>query len=109
VEAEEGCLSLPGLYADGKRSEHVTIDAYNLAGEPVHMVADELLARVVQHETDHLNGKLFVDRLGTAAQLELRDALQEFEIQFASQREHGELADEASMKQRLEELEKLRT
>ena len=74
AEAEEGCLSLPGLYADVKRSEFVTIDAYNLAGEAVHLQADDLLARVVQHETDHLNGKLFVDRLGTAAQFESRDA-----------------------------------
>ncbi len=109
AEAEEGCLSLPGLYADVKRSEHVIIDAYNLAGEPVHIDAEGFLARVMQHETDHLNGKLFVDRLGTAAQLELRDTLNEFEIQFASQQEHGEMPDEVAIKRRLEELEKLRT
>ncbi|HTQ38909.1 MAG TPA: peptide deformylase [Pirellulales bacterium] len=109
AEAEEGCLSLPGLYADVKRSEHVMIDAFNLAGEAVHLEADGLLARVVQHETDHLNGKLFVDRLGTAAQLELRDALREFEIQFTSQQEHGEMPDEAALKLRLQELERLRT
>jgi peptide deformylase len=109
AEAEEGCLSLPGLYADVKRSEHVTIDAYNLAGEAVHLEADGLLARVAQHETDHLNGKLFVDRLGTAAQLELRDALQEFEIQFASQQEHGEMPNESAIKRRLGELEQART
>jgi peptide deformylase len=109
AEAEEGCLSLPGLYADVMRAEHVTIDAYNLAGEPVHLDAEGFLARVIQHETDHINGKLFVDRLGTAAQLEVRDTLREFEIQFASQQEHKELPDEATMKRRLEELEKLRT
>jgi peptide deformylase len=109
AEAEEGCLSLPGLYADVMRAEHVAMDAYNLAGEPVHIDAEGFLARVLQHETDHINGKLFVDRLGTAAQLEVRDTLREFEIQFASQREHKELSDEATMKRRLEELEKLRT
>jgi peptide deformylase len=109
ADAEEGCLSLPGLYADVKRAEHVTIDAYNLAGEAVHFNAEGFLARVVQHETDHLNGKLFVDRLGTAAQLEVRDTLREFEIQFASQQEHGEMPDEATMRHRLEALEKLRT
>ncbi len=64
---------------------------------------------VIEHETDHINGKLFVDRLGMAAQLEVRDTLREFEIQFASQREHKELSDDATMKRRLEELEKLRT
>jgi peptide deformylase len=109
AEAEEGCLSLPGLYADIKRSEHVIIDAYNLAGEAVHIDAEGFLARVAQHETDHLNGKLFVDRLGTAAQLELRDALNEFEIQFTSQQEHGEMPDTAAITRHLEELEKLRT
>jgi peptide deformylase len=109
AEAEEGCLSLPGLYADVMRAEHVTIDAYNLAGESVHLDAEGFLARVIQHETDHINGKLFVDRLGTAAQLEVRDTLREFEIQFASQREHKEVADEATMRHRLEGLEKLRT
>jgi peptide deformylase len=108
-EAEEGCLSLPGLYADVKRAEHVIIDAYNLAGEAVHIDADGFLARVVQHETDHINGKLFVDRLGTAAQLEVRDTLSEFEIQFTSQQEHGEMPNEATIKRRLEELERLRT
>jgi peptide deformylase len=109
AEAEEGCLSLPGLYADVKRSERITVDAYNLAGEAVHFDAEGLLARVVQHETDHLSGKLFVDRLGTAAQLELRDALQEFEIQFASQQAHGEMPDDQTLRRRLEELENLRT
>ncbi|HZZ27142.1 MAG TPA: peptide deformylase [Pirellulales bacterium] len=109
VEAEEGCLSLPGLYADVKRSESVAIDAYNLAGEAVHLDADGWLARVIQHETDHLNGKLFFDRLGTATQLELRDALREFEIQFASQQEHSEMPDDVTIKRRLEELEQLRT
>ena len=109
AEAEEGCLSLPGLYADVKRSEKATIDAYNLEGEPVHIDADGFLARVVQHETDHLNGKLFIDRLATSAQLEVRDVVNEFEIQFDSQRERGEMPSDAEIKRRLEELEKLRT
>ncbi len=109
AEAEEGCLSLPGLYADVKRSERVTVDAYNLQGEPVQIAADGLLARVVQHETDHLDGKLFIDRLTTTAQLEVRDVVREFEIQFASQRERGEMPSDVDIKRRLDELEKLRT
>ncbi len=109
AEAEEGCLSLPGLYAQVKRSETVTVDAYSLAGEPVHIEADGLLARVLQHETDHINGKLFIDRLGTAAELEVRDVVREFEIQFASQQQRGELPSDAEIASRLEELEKLRT
>ena len=50
--------------------------------KPVHFEADGLLARVVQHETDHLNGKLFIDRLSDHRQLEVRDTVREFEIQF---------------------------
>jgi peptide deformylase len=109
AEAEEGCLSLPGLYADVKRSDKVTIEAYNLAGESMRINADGMLARVVQHETDHLNGKLFIDRLNTAKLMDVRDTVREFEIQFESQREHGEVPSEPEMKRRLEELEKLRT
>jgi peptide deformylase len=109
IEAEEGCLSLPGLYAQVMRPERITIDAYNLAGEPVHLEADGLLARVLQHETDHINGKLFIDRLGMAAELEVRDVVREFEIQFASQQERGEAPGDAEILRRLEELEKLRT
>ena len=108
-EAEEGCLSLPGLYAQVKRSEKITVDAYNLEGAPVHLEADGLLARVLQHETDHINGKLFIDRLGTAAELEVRNVVQEFEIQFASQQDRGEVPGDAEIIRRLEELEKLRT
>src|SRR3954470_20662973 len=61
AEAEEGCLSPPGLYADVMRAEKVTVDAYDLSGTPVHIAATGFLARVVQHETDHLDGRLFID------------------------------------------------
>jgi peptide deformylase len=92
-----------------RRAERVTIDAYNLAGEPVHIDADDLLARVVQHETDHLDGRLFIDRLSETAQLEVRGIVQEFEIQFQSQRERGEMPSDEAIENRWEELEKLRT
>ncbi len=62
AEAEEGCLSLPELYAPVKRAEKVVVDAYNLEGQPVRIEADGLMARVVQHETDHIDGRLFIDR-----------------------------------------------
>jgi peptide deformylase len=112
AEAEEGCLSLPGVYADVKRPERVTIDAYNIVGEsvePVRIKCEGLLARVVQHETDHLDGKLFIDRLGLAAEMEIREKVHEFEVQFNSQREHGEMPSDEEIRRRLEELEKLRT
>lgn len=60
---EEGCLSIPGIYADVKRPEMISIEALDEKGKPFHLDADGLLARVIQHELDHLNGVLFIDHL----------------------------------------------
>ena len=62
--AEEGCLSMPNVTAEVKRPEKVVVDALNIHNEKVHIEADGLLARVLQHEIDHLNGVLFIDRIG---------------------------------------------
>ena len=63
VESEEGCLSLPGLYYPVTRPESVTVEGVDENGDPVKLDADELLARVCQHEIDHLDGVLFIDHL----------------------------------------------
>uniref|UniRef100_A0A7C3E2D2 Peptide deformylase n=1 Tax=Gracilinema caldarium TaxID=215591 RepID=A0A7C3E2D2_9SPIR len=60
---EEGCLSIPGLYAELTRPEKVTVQAWNERGRPFTLDAEGLLARVIQHEYDHLEGVLFIDRL----------------------------------------------
>jgi peptide deformylase len=60
---EEGCLSIPGLTFDCRRAAHVVAHGMNMYGEPVVVEGTELLARCIQHETDHLDGVLFVDRL----------------------------------------------
>jgi peptide deformylase len=60
---EEGCLSVPDYQAEVKRHEKVTVRGLNLKGEEVEIEAEGLLAVVLQHEIDHLNGKLFIDRL----------------------------------------------
>jgi peptide deformylase len=59
----EGCLSIPGLAWDCKRHEHVVATGWNMHGEPVTVEGTEKLARCIQHETDHLDGVLFVQRL----------------------------------------------
>ena len=64
---EEGCLSLPGLTYDTMRAVRVVATGMNMHGEPVTVEGSELLARCVQHETDHLDGILFIDRLDTVA------------------------------------------
>jgi peptide deformylase len=66
-DGEEGCLSLPGLTYDTKRAMRVVAKGMNMQGEPVTIEGSDLLARCVQHETDHLDGILFIDRLDTAA------------------------------------------
>jgi peptide deformylase len=64
AEEEEGCLSIPGVYAPVTRNETIRVQAYDLSGDEIEGEVDGLMARVLQHETDHLDGKLFVDRLG---------------------------------------------
>ena len=63
-KGEEGCLSIPEVYGDVVRAERVVVRAMNERGETVEIEADELLARCLQHEIDHLHGKLFIDYLG---------------------------------------------
>ena len=62
-EGDEGCLSLPGLAFDTKRALRVVAKGWNQHGDPVVIEGSELLARAIQHETDHLDGILFIDRL----------------------------------------------
>jgi len=61
--APEGCLSIPGLRADCRRHLHVVATGWSMHGEPVRIEGSYLLARAVQHETDHLDGVVFLDRL----------------------------------------------
>jgi peptide deformylase len=61
---EEGCLSIPGIYSQVKRSSKVTVKALNENGDPIEMTKEGLAARALQHEIDHLDGILFIDRIG---------------------------------------------
>jgi peptide deformylase len=109
AESEEGCLSLPGLYADVKRPERAVLNAYDLAGQEINLELDGLLARAVQHEVDHLDGVLFIDRLTPTAQTDISDTLSDFQAQFEGARHRGEIPDDTAIARRLAELEKLRT
>ncbi|UGQ13051.1 peptide deformylase [Yinghuangia sp. ASG 101] len=62
-DGAEGCLSLPGLTFDTKRAFGVVAKGFNMHGDPVTIDGTEMLARCIQHETDHLDGILFIDRL----------------------------------------------
>ena len=60
---QEGCLSVPGIYADVERADRIRVEAIDRHGQPLELEADGLLAVCIQHEMDHLAGKLFVDYL----------------------------------------------
>lgn len=73
---EEGCLSVPGYYEEVVRAEHIRVRFLNRAGEETEMEAEGLLAVCIQHEMDHLDGKLFVDYLSEAKRQRIRKRLQ---------------------------------
>jgi peptide deformylase len=81
VTAGEGCLSFPQIYAEVSRPAFVEVKALNEKGKPVEFRAGGLLSRVVQHEVDHLNGILFIDRMTAAKKRELKPELDELQAQ----------------------------
>ena len=108
-EDEEGCLSIPGIRAPVTRNTTIKIQAYDLEGNEITRDLKGLMARIAQHETDHLDGTLFIDRLGPAHALSIRDQLDEFELAFQSKVETRELPAANEMADRIRELERLRT
>jgi len=80
---EEGCLSVPGCYATVERADQVTVKALNEQGESFELTADGLLAVIIQHELDHLKGKLFVDYLSPLKRQRIQKKLEK-EARLAS-------------------------
>ena len=78
-DGPEGCLSLPELTYDCKRALSLVAKGFNMYGDPVVIEGTELLARAIQHETDHLDGVLFIDRLDTDARKAAMKAIREAE------------------------------
>jgi len=81
-EIEEGCLSLPGIRAKVRRPAACTVTALNLDGNQFVTDAVDLAATVIQHESDHLDGTLFIDRLNAIARLSCRKAIKQLERDF---------------------------
>lgn len=105
---EEGCLSLPGVRMDVRRPQKIVVDAFTLEGEPIRMDLDGLLSRVVQHEFDHLEGRLFTDRLPESAALEVRRDLDTFREVFFGKQSRGEMPGSAELLAELDRLEAAR-
>lgn len=74
---EEGCLSFPEIYGEVERAAKIKVKALNLKNETIEIVAEDILARVMQHEIDHLNGVLFIDYLNFVKKLALQKKLKE--------------------------------
>ena len=103
--SEEGCLSIPGVHADVNRPAQIHISAYDLEGNEIDMVADGLLARVIQHEYDHLQGVLFIDRISESAQKQIAGELDAFELEFNGHQASQKIPDQATILKRLVEVE----
>jgi len=84
VEHEEGCLSLPQIYAPIRRREKCVIEALDLSGKAIRQSAEGLLARIFQHETDHLAGRLILNRMSAVSRMSARRQLRYLEEQAKS-------------------------
>ena len=76
---EEGCLSVPGIFDEVERASHIRVRALNQSGAPLEIEAKGLLAVCIQHEIDHLDGKVFVDYLSRLKQTRIRKKLEKQE------------------------------
>jgi peptide deformylase len=85
VEAEEGCLSLPGVDVRVRRAQQIRVTAQDLQGRPYELELTDLPARIVQHEYDHLNGTLIIDRMGPTDRIAMRKTLRALEDNYTSQ------------------------
>ena len=102
IEEEEGCLSIPGVYCDVRRARKIKVQAFSLAGELVEYEAEDLFSRAVQHETDHLDGKLFIDYLSLLARHAIKDKLRQFESQFHKAQDDDEFCSDAEIIKQLD-------
>lgn len=81
VSGPEGCLSFPEMYGDISRPESIEVKALDEKGKPLHFRCGGLLARCIQHEADHLNGILFIDRMDRKTKSELREELEQLQAE----------------------------
>ena len=103
--ADEGCLSMPGIEAAVSRPASVHISAYDLNGNEIDFNASGLLARAIQHEFDHLNGVLFIDRISETEKKQVDFDLEEFQIEFEAKRQSGTIPPDDQILNRLKDLE----
>jgi len=86
LNKEEGCLSFPGIMGKVVRAQRIKAQAYTLKGQKIEIEAEGLAARAWQHEIDHLNGCLFIDKMSPASRLAISHQLKEFERSYKGTR-----------------------
>ena len=100
-EQEEGCLSLPAVYGNVIRPAQIHIVAYTPEGHMIDDVVDGMLARVIQHENDHIDGIMFPDRMKETTRETIDHLIHEFELDFKARQSAGEIpSDEEIAKER---------
>jgi peptide deformylase len=105
AEDREGCLSFPGIFAPVRRPAKITVDAYSLDGRELSYEMDGLYSRAVQHELDHLDGVLFIDRLSPTNLMAIKEELDGLEQEFSLQRRLKAIGSDEEIVARLKELE----
>jgi peptide deformylase len=83
---EEGCLSFPGMMGQIIRSQCITVIAYNLKGQKLKIEAEDLLSRAWQHEIDHIDGRLFIERMTPESAVANKQKIKEFELDYQNGR-----------------------
>jgi peptide deformylase len=104
IEDEEGCLSLPGLYAKVHRAKKIRLKAFNIDGNPIEVDAENLFSRALQHETDHLSGRLFIDLLTPPNRKTADPKIQAFEMEYRRLQASGEIPDDAVIIEQLNDM-----
>lgn len=104
IQDEEGCLSFPGLYAKVRRAKEVTVEAYDVKGQKRTIEAKDLAARAWQHEIDHLEGKVFIERFASLVRLAHHREIRSFETQFRRAQREGRIPPKIEIEKLLSDL-----
>lgn len=108
-EDEEGCLSLPEIYGPVTRATRIIVDAFDLSGQQYEVDLEDLDARVVQHEYDHIEGVMFTDRVAQSFLPKLQPLIKDLELQFRNRQKEGKIPSDEELKAQLAALQKART
>ena len=103
--ANEGCLSLAGIEAMVSRPDQIHVSAYNLAGETIDQTFKGFLARVIQHEYDHIKGVMFIDRISESEKRLIEGEIEEFELEFEAARAAGSIGSDEDISQYIKDIE----